>query len=721
MNASEATPSTTPIEFAPRDPQGLRIAIDMGGTFTDIVLETGEGLLIHKAQTTPSDPFEGILDAIHGMASRLGLTSARALLESVTTIIHGTTRATNAILTGTAARTAFITTKGHPDVLLFRMGGRQDPFRHDREYPPPYVPRSLTFEVEERLDYRGEVVRPLSRSSLDSVIHRLVELKVEAVGVCLLWSVANGAHEIAVRDAIHAASPEIQVTLSHELNPVIREYHRASATSIDASLKPLMSSYLVDLRHRLQDSGFRGRLLVASAAGGLTEPERLAAAPIHSIGSGPALAPVAGRHYAAAEGEVTNAVVVDAGGTSFDISVVRNGNIPRTRETWLGERFVGHLTGFPSIDVRTTGSGGGSIASVDSGGLISVGPMSAGSVPGPACYARGGTLPTVTDAAIVLGYLDPDRLRILGIEVDVAAARRALDEHVGRKLGLPTEVAADAVIRVVTEQMVHAVEDVTVEQGLDPRGAVLVSGGGAAGFNIVEIARRLGCRRLIVPGACTALSATGGLMSEIVVEHGAAVYARTDDFAIDRVNATLDELVLRCSKWRAAIGVGEDEAVIEVFAEARYPGQVWELELPVRTTRFTGREDIEGLREDFHRLHEGVFAVSDPDSLVEVIGWRARIRASSGWCGRGGLAPGFESGEQSTREIYLRGEGWKLVPVMGSAAVDSVPGPAILELPGTSVLLAAGTVAARTGAGTILVSLPARRDHPTSAEVLDVR
>lgn len=693
----------------------------MGGTFTDIVLETPDGLMIHKAQTTPSDPFEGILAGIDGMSLRLGLTSARELLRSVTAIIHGTTRATNAILTGTAARTAFITTKGHPDVLLFRMGGREDPFRHDREYPPPYVPRSLTFEIDERLDYRGAVVRPLSRASLDVVVHRLLELKIKAAGVCLLWSVANGAHEVAVRDAIHAAAPEIHVTLSHELNPVIREYHRASAACIDASLKPLMSSYLVDLRRRLDESGFRGRLLVASAAGGLTEPEWLAAAPIHSIGSGPALAPVAGRHYAAGEGEVTNAVVVDAGGTSFDVSVVRNGNIPRTRETWLGERFVGHLTGFPSIDVRTTGSGGGSIAGVDSGGLISVGPMSAGSVPGPACYARGGTLPTVTDAAIVLGYLDPDRLRILGIDVDVDAARKALDEHVGAKLGLPTELAADAVIRVVTEQMVHAVEEVTVEQGLDPRDAVLVSGGGAAGFNIVEIARRLGCRRLIVPGACTALSATGGLMSEIVVEHGAALYARTDDFEIDRVNATLDELVLRCSEWRAAIGVVVDQAMIEVLAEARYPGQVWELELPVPTTRFQGEGSIETLREDFHRLHESVFAVSDPDSPVEVIGWRARIRASSGWRGRAVLAPGFESTERSTREIHVRGEGWKRVPVIGSAALEDVTGPAILELPGTSVLLALGTVATRTATGTILVTLPAGRDHTPAPEVLDVR
>lgn len=698
-----------------------RIAIDMGGTFTDIVLETGDGLMIHKAPTTPSDPFEGILNGIRGVSGRLGLPSAGHLLASVTAIIHGTTRATNAILTGGTARTAFITTKGHPDILLFRMGGREDPFRHDREYPAPYVPRSLTFEVDERLDYRGHVVRPLSLSSIDSVVTRLVELKVEAVGVCLLWSVANGAHEIAVRDAIQARAPDIEVTLSHELNPVIREYHRASAACIDASLKPLMSVYLADLRRRLAEAGFRGRLLVASAAGGLTEPDRLAAAPIHSVGSGPALAPVAARYYAAREGGVANAVVVDAGGTSFDVSVVRAGNIPRTRETWIGDRFVGHLTGFPSIDVRTTGSGGGSIARVDSGGLLSVGPLSAGSIPGPACYGRGGSLPTVTDAAIVLGYLDPGRLGVLGIDVDVEAARQAIRKHIGDRLNRSLEAAADAIIRVVTEQMVHAVEEVTVDRGLDPRTAVLVSGGGAAGFNIVAIAARLGCERLIIPGACTALSATGGLMSEVVVEHGVALYARSDAFDCDRVNVALDELVATCKRWTAALGINEEQANVEILAEARYPGQVWELELPVHARRFGGEDSVERLCDDFHLLHKALFAVSDPVSPVEVIGWRARARSPSGSGGPVKLAPGVESDERSTRAVYLGGAGWTKVPVIGSAAVRSVSGPAVLELPGASLLLASGTVANRMTSGTIQVTLPSRRGHLAHEEVVDAR
>ncbi|HEY2437216.1 MAG TPA: hydantoinase/oxoprolinase family protein, partial [Solirubrobacteraceae bacterium] len=346
-----------------------RISIDTGGTFTDIVMEMPEGVLsLHKTPTTPQEPVQGILTGLRELAARTGLELSEALRRTGL-IVHGTTRATNAVLTGTAARTAFITTSGHPDILSFRMGGREQPFRHDREFPAPYVPRELTFQVPERVDWRGTVIRPLDEAAVARVAEQLLQAQVEAVGVCLLWSVVNGAHERRVGEILQACAPNLPVTLSHELNPVIREYHRASAACIDASLKPLMSGYMSGLRSRLQEVGFAGELLVASVGGGLVDPDELARAPIQSLNSGPALAPIAGRHYAALEGDSAYAIVVDAGGTSFDVSVVRSGRIPRTRESWLGERFVGHITGFPSVDVRTTGSGGGSIATVDSGGL----------------------------------------------------------------------------------------------------------------------------------------------------------------------------------------------------------------------------------------------------------------------------------------------------------------------------------------------------------------
>lgn len=682
----------------------MRISVDTGGTFTDVVLEDDKGLLsVQKAPTTPHDPALGILEGIGRAARSVGLETAE-LLARATTLVHGTTRATNAILTHTTARTAFVTTQGHPDILLFRTGGREHPFNHGREFPASYVPRALTFEVDERMDFRGEVVRTLDESSVEGIAMQLRELEVEAAGVCLLWSIANPAHELRVGELLRKQVPGLAITLSHELNPVIREYHRASAACIDASLKPLMTDYLTTLAARLTEAGFGGRLLVSSVSGGLLESRALAAAPIHSINSGPAMAPVAARRHAQANGGSQMVIVIDTGGTSFDVSVVRDGTIPRTRETWLGERFTGHVTGFPSVDVRTTGAGGGSIARVDSAGLLTVGPQSAGSVPGPVCYGRGGSEVTVTDACMVLGYLDPARLSELGVDVDIEAARAAVKEKIGDPLGLSMEVAAEAVLRVTTETMVHAVEDVTVEQGIDPRGACLVSGGGAAGFNVVSIARRLGCAEVVIPQTSTALSASGGLVSDIIAEHGVALFTDTEDFAREPVNAALEQLVAKCRDSLESAHLSVQDAHVEVLAEARYPGQAWELEVQAPLCGFATESDLAGFCESFHALHEQIFAVRDTDSAIEIVGWRARARGASGPPCDLRLDPAFEPIVESERSAYLPGSGWQTVPVVGAAHISSIVGPAILELAGTSVVLDAGTRAERAPSGSIVIS-----------------
>jgi N-methylhydantoinase A len=691
-----------------------RVSIDTGGTFTDVVLEHPAGVLsLFKTPTTPHDPIDGILTGLRAVASHRNIDLSE-MLSRVGLIVHGTTRATNAVITGTTARTAFITTRGHPDILTFRMGGREDPFRHDREFPAPYVPRELTFEIDERVDWRGRVVRGLDEARVEQVARQLRERQVEAVGVCLLWSVINGDHERRVREILNAIAPAIEVTLSHELNPVVREYHRASAACIDASLKPLMSGYLSGLRKRLADAGFGGELLVASVGGGLVDPGELARAPIQSLNSGPALAPVAGRYYAEHEGSTSYAIVVDAGGTSFDVSVVRGGRIPRTRETWLGDRFVGHIIGFPSVDVRTTGSGGGSIARVDAGGLLSVGPQSAGADPGPACYGRGGQHATVTDAALVVGYLDARRLEQFGLSVDVGAASAAVERDVAEPLSMTCETAAEAVMRVLTEQMVHAVEEVTIQQGLDPRRAVLVAGGGAAGFNVVSIAARLGCARVLIPGSASALSATGGLLSERYVEFGAALHTTSDRFDLAGVNDLLRRLIARCRDSAAASRKSE-ELRIEVAAEVRYPGQVWELELPLGVTTFRDFEDVEEMRQAFHRLHEEIFAVHDPDSPVEIIGWRAtgRLVAPSPDLE---LRPGDARLESESRLVYLGPLGWQEVPVLGEAKLREVHGPAILELTGTTVFLGPGAHATRSSAGSIVVIPASGSAQPRAVE-----
>ncbi len=361
----------------------MRCAIDTGGTFTDLALEHGGEVRIFKTPTTPANPIVGILEVLEQAAGALEIDRAE-LLGQVEMLIHGTTRATNAVLTGGTAKTALLTTLGHSDMLLFREGGRTGRSTGARATRTGYIPRSLTFELPERIDAQGKILRPLDEGAVEETAARLTEIDVEAVAVCLLWSIVNPAHELRVGELLDEHLPGVPYTLSHALNPTLREYRRASSTAIDASLKPLMTEYLGDLERALGEAGFAGELLLISTAGGLMHTREAVAKPITSINSGPAMAPVAGRHFAAADAEADSAIVTDTGGTSYDVTVVRRGRIPRTREAWLGEPYTGHITGFPAVDVKSIGAGGGSIAWIDDGGLLHVGPQSAGADPGPA-------------------------------------------------------------------------------------------------------------------------------------------------------------------------------------------------------------------------------------------------------------------------------------------------------------------------------------------------
>ena len=399
-----------------------RIAVDTGGTFSDVVLSDDQGgFSLGKAPTTPDRIYEGIAQALESVAAERELT-LEGLLADTDVLIYATTRSTNAILTQTTARTALITTAGFGDTLVFREGGKLRPFDFREPYPEPYIPKRLTWEVAERVDSEGEVVIALDAEDVDRVLAELEEQRVEAVAVSLLWSIANPAHEQLIGERLDAWLPGIPYTLSHRLNPIVREYRRTSSAAIDASLKPLMTRHLSDMDADLRAAGFRGELLVVTSFGGVLRLDDVAARPLYSVNSGPAMAPVAGKVVAAPAQDI---VICDTGGTSFDVSVVRDGRVSFTRETWLGEVFTGHITGLSSVDVKNIGAGGGSIAWIDSGGLLRVGPQSAGAEPGPACYGRGGTEPTVTDAAVTLGYLDPEYFLGGRITLDAAAAPAA--------------------------------------------------------------------------------------------------------------------------------------------------------------------------------------------------------------------------------------------------------------------------------------------------------
>jgi len=687
----------------------VRFAVDTGGTFTDLVLEDDrDRVRMFKAPTTPADPVTGIMDAV-GIAAESMASSVEDLLAAGDMFIHGTTHAINAVITGSTARTALLTTAGHPDVLVFREGGRIEPFNFAVPFPEPYVPRALTFEVPERIAADGTVVEPLDEAATARLIGELSERDVESVAVCLLWSTVNPAHELRVAELLEEHLPRVPFTLSHVLNPILREYRRASSTAIDASLKPLMSAYLDGLSRRLREAGFGGRLLMLTSGGGVMDAEDTARAPIHAIGSGPSMAPIAGRHYARADAGADTAIVADTGGTTFDVSLVRRGAIPTTPETWIGRRYRGHIVGFPSVDVRSIGSGGGSIAWVDEGGLLHVGPESAGAVPGPACYGKGGERPTVTDAALVLGYIDPEFFLAGTMALDGERAAASIATDVGAPLGLGEAEAASAILRLATENMVGAIEEITINQGIDPRGAVLVGGGGAAGLNSVAIARRLGCRAVVIPEVGAALSAAGALMSDLQADHRAVYYAATDRFDFDGVNRVLESLTARCAEFIEGPGTGGTAHAVDLYAEARYRHQIWEIDLPLQVDRFQSDADVSGVREAFDRLHEEVFAFRDPGSDVEFVGWRATARARLGAGGFGRLeAEGaLEAGVSGSRTAYFAGLGAVETDVELFEAMDpgaAVEGPAVIESAFTTVVVDPGATAVRTEGGTLVIT-----------------
>jgi len=686
------------------EPQPLRLAVDTGGTFTDLVLcdENGE-LHLFKSPTVVSDPAEGVLAVLRTCAGATGV-SVADLLGRCELFIHGTTRAINAVVTGSTARTAFLTTSGHPDILLFREGGRQRPFDHTIVYPEPYVPRRLTFEVSERIDASGQVIMPLDDAQATEVIAALRAAQVQAVGVCLLWSIVNPAHEIRLAELLQEHLPGVPFTLSHRLNPTLREYRRASATCIDASLKPVMSRYLDDLDSRLRSSGFGGRTLVVTSAGGVLDMTDVARSPIHSLGSGPAVAPIAGRHFAASDLRAHTAIVADAGGTTYDVSLVRDGVIPWTRETWIGQEHSTHITGFPSVDVSSVGAGGGSIAWADDGGLLHVGPMSAGSDPGPACYGRGGREPTVTDAYLLLGFLDPDYFLGGSMRLDAAAAAGAFERELGPRLGMDVRGCAAAVVDVLTEEMVRAIEERTVYRGIDPASAVLVAGGGAAGFNCVPIARRLGCPAVIVPEMAPGLSAVGALLTDLFTDYAVTCPTDSGSFDFDSVKGVLADLTAKCRIFCDRVAGRGDVTGTEFSVEAHYPDQVWELEIPVRASSLHSREDVEELRGEFHRTHERLFGVKDAASSVEFVTWRARARVRLPQRASDRKPPAELPATR--RVVSFDGVGTTPVPVLGFGSVPGGPairGPLLVESPQTTVVVPPEASVRRAESGSLVI------------------
>ena len=422
------------------------------------------------------------------------------------------------------------------------------------------------------------------------------------------------------------------------------------------------------------------------------------------------MAPVAGRFFALEDAEIDTAVVADTGGTTYDVSLVRRGVIPRTDETWIGEPYFGHMTGFPSVDVKSVGAGGGSIAWVDDGGLLHVGPRSAGADPGPACYGRGNAEPTVTDASLVLGHLDGDAFLGGAMRLNPALSVQAITDHVAAPLGLSVDEAADAVLGLATEHMVQAISEITINQGIDPAEAVLIGGGGAAGLNSVAIARRLGFRQLIFPHVGATLSAAGALLSEITRDFSATLPTSSTDFDFEAVGKTLQRLRADARRFTRGVATSVVGTKLESYANVRYPGQIWQLDVPFAGAAIEHRQDVDELVRAFHGLHEEIFAIAQPESPVEILGWRVRAACRQPEVSLVvGGAPSASQADRS-RSAFFRALGRTDVPIADASSLGATPrrGPLIVESPFTTVIVDPGAAITRTAAGSLLVSLDAR-------------
>lgn len=688
-----------------------RISVDTGGTFTDVVVTSSDGsFTIGKALTDRQRAFASIEAGLAVAAEQLG-TSASALLADTSVFLYGTTRATNGIVERKIARTAFLTTEGFPDILLLKEGGKAEPHNLRMEYPDPYIPRRYTFEVRERMNAEGAVETALDEAALRGLLASFPTRGIEAVSVCLLWSIANPAHELRVGQLIEEVLPGTPYTLSHQINPILREYRRASSTAIDASLKPLMQKYLSDLEADLRAAGYQNDILVSTSFGGVMHLGDVVQRPIYLVKSGPAMAPIAGLSYVEAENLPKDVIVCDAGGTTFDVSLVRDGAVEFSRDTWLGPQWTGDNLGMASVAVHSIGAGGGSIAWVDSGGLLRVGPQSAGSEPGPACYGRGGQRPTVTDAAVVLGHFDPNHFLGGRMTLDEPAARKAVGQ-IAEALGQTVEHAAWAIIAVANENMIEAIKELTINEGIDPAESVLIGGGGAGGLNIVPIAQELGCRTVLCPRTAGALSASGMQYSDIITEAGASKLTASDGFDFAGVNAALASIDARLNEFAARLAQrGITEVETRYFVEARYRFQVWELDVAVPTGHFTHQGEVDALVGEFHRVHERVFAVQDLGNAVEFLNWRGRLIAK---VRQQTLEPGKEAAREDAKPDRVRpayfGNGWVETSIyLGERlpAGTAISGPAVIEEATSTLVVYPGAVAKVSAGGRYIVTPPA--------------
>ncbi len=676
-----------------------RIGIDVGGTFTDVVCIASDGTeTLAKAASTPDDQSEGVIAGLANLATALHLPLA-TLLARCERIVHGTTVATNALLERKGARLAMLTTEGHRDVIEMREGLKPERYDLRLPAPEPLVPRRLRLGIRERLRADGSVAIALDQASLATAIQQLRAEQVESVAICLLHSWRDPAHERAAGEAVAAALPGVFVTLSADVLPQIKEFERFSTTAVNAYVGPVVSRYLGRLRGRLGEAGYPGAVFVILSHGGVAPVEEAARLAVGTALSGPA-GGVAAAVALARAGLGQNLVTFDMGGTSTDIALVAEGTAALGRGRVVG----GERIALESLDIVTLGAGGGSIAHLGSGGTMQVGPQSAGAVPGPAAYGLGGTQPAVTDANLVLGYLDAGNFLGGARKLDLGAAQQAV-AALAEKLNLAPADCAMGIHRLVNARMADGVRVATVRRGVDPRDFTLLAFGGAAGLHASAVARELGLKRAAVPLFAAGLSAWGMLQSDLRYEMARSTLAAggmPEDQEIAGLYARLEaDARQKMAAWY------QGEIAVQRSADMRYGEQVFEIAVPLDDMDWTSPGLGQRLRDAFHARHRALFTYDLPEEEVVLVTARAaaigRLPPVAG-ATRPGAAPATA---QATRRIRLEA-GEVDAPVFSFDALapnQALRGPAIVESATTTVLLLPGDIATMDARGWLDISL----------------
>jgi len=685
-------------EDASADARGddVRVGVDIGGTFTDLVTIADGGVRVHKTPSTPESAERGVLNGLSGVAEAYGIDP-----EDVDFFGHGTTVATNAVLEGEWADTALVTTEGFRDVLEIGRQARPDIYDFDAAKPTPVVDRDRRYEVRERLDERGDVLEPLDEASVRALADDLED--VDSIAVSLLYSFENDTHERRVKEFLEAEGVDASFSLSSRVLPEIREYERTLTTSLNAALKPVMDSYISRLGSGIAEAGVESDLKIMQSNGGIITADAARDRPVNTLLSGPA-GGVQGATYVAGLAGVEDCITMDMGGTSCDVSLVQGGDPLVTTDVEVGDYPVS----VPMIDIHTVGAGGGSIAWIDAGGALRVGPKSAGAEPGPVSYGRGGTRPTITDAHAVLGRIDPSRFLDDAASDDAVAS--AITEHVADELDMGVAEAAQGILDVANANMARALRVVSVERGYDPREFGLVAFGGAGPLHAAGLARELEVPRVVVPRTAGVLSALGLLISDVLYDFSTSKVRPWTEVAPATLADQFAEFEARGRDRLAAERRTGEDVLFERSVDLRYAGQSFELTVPVPGGE-VDEGSLDAVVERFHDEHRKRYGHAYEDEPVELVTVRSRAR---GVVETPDLRPepvdgSVDDAVRETRDVVFDGRthGTRVYDRGSLPTGASFDGPAVVEGGESTVVVHPGQAASVDEYGTLLVEVDA--------------